>query len=47
MAAIAAEQEAGAAAEAAAEEASQNEETNAPADEAKPAGEGSDESKEG
>jgi large subunit ribosomal protein L3 len=47
VAAIAAEQEAGAAAEAAAEEAAQNEETNAPADEAKPQGEGSDESKEG
>jgi large subunit ribosomal protein L3 len=47
VAAIAAEQEAGAAAEAEAAEAAQNEETNAPADEAKPEGEGSDESKEG
>jgi large subunit ribosomal protein L3 len=47
VAAIAAEQEAGAAAEAAAAEAAENEPTNAPADAAKPEGDAGDESKEG
>jgi len=47
VAAIAAEQEAGAAADAAAREAAENEATNAPADEAKPEGDAGDESKEG